>query len=187
MLRIPHCLDNRLIDGGKVVSPMHRPLLYSPETLFLCFWYSVVKKVKREGKKLLIKFWPGWKLMCPNMAPNYNMPLKLKCRSCIKQVRAYVLTARPSCKILLFLILCVCVCVYIYIKDLMFSWRCLWRIPSSGMLCHVALVRTEVLEKRSASIRVIRIGELGTLAVWVTFLYTKWRMLSSGCYTMWLL
>jgi hypothetical protein len=25
MLRIPHCLDNRLVDGGKVVSPTHRP------------------------------------------------------------------------------------------------------------------------------------------------------------------
>jgi hypothetical protein len=25
MLRIPHCLDNRLTDGGKVVSPLHRP------------------------------------------------------------------------------------------------------------------------------------------------------------------
>jgi hypothetical protein len=25
MLRIPHCLDNRLIDGGKVVSLMHPP------------------------------------------------------------------------------------------------------------------------------------------------------------------
>jgi hypothetical protein len=25
MLRIPHCLDNRLIDGGKVVSPIHTP------------------------------------------------------------------------------------------------------------------------------------------------------------------
>jgi hypothetical protein len=24
MLRIPHCLDNRLTDGGKVVSPTHR-------------------------------------------------------------------------------------------------------------------------------------------------------------------
>jgi hypothetical protein len=34
MLRIPHCLDNRLTDGGKVVSPTLRPLLYSPETLF---------------------------------------------------------------------------------------------------------------------------------------------------------
>jgi hypothetical protein len=40
MLRIPHCLDNRLTDGGKVVSSTHQPLLYSPETLFLCFWYS---------------------------------------------------------------------------------------------------------------------------------------------------
>jgi hypothetical protein len=25
MLRIPHCLDNRLTNGGKVVSPTHRP------------------------------------------------------------------------------------------------------------------------------------------------------------------
>jgi hypothetical protein len=25
MLRILHCLDNRLIDGGEVVSPTHRP------------------------------------------------------------------------------------------------------------------------------------------------------------------
>jgi hypothetical protein len=25
MLRIPHCLDNRLTDGGKVVSPTHLP------------------------------------------------------------------------------------------------------------------------------------------------------------------
>jgi hypothetical protein len=25
MLRIPHCLDNRLTDGGKAVNPMHRP------------------------------------------------------------------------------------------------------------------------------------------------------------------
>jgi hypothetical protein len=25
MLRVAHCLDNRLIDGGKVVSPTHRP------------------------------------------------------------------------------------------------------------------------------------------------------------------
>jgi hypothetical protein len=41
-LRIPHCLDNRLTDGGKLVSPTYRPLIYSPETLFLCFWYSLL-------------------------------------------------------------------------------------------------------------------------------------------------
>jgi hypothetical protein len=31
MLRIPHCLDSRLTDGGRFVSPTHRPLLYTPE------------------------------------------------------------------------------------------------------------------------------------------------------------
>jgi hypothetical protein len=36
-------------------------------------------------------------------------------------------------------------------------------MPSSGMLHHVALVRTDVLEKRSTSIiRATRISELGT-------------------------
>jgi hypothetical protein len=39
-------------------------------------------------------------------------------------------------------------------------------MPSSGMLCYVVLVRTDVLEELGASIiRVTRIGELGTLAV----------------------
>jgi hypothetical protein len=44
-LRISHCLDNRLTDG-KVVSPTHRPLLYSPETLFLCFCYSFLSEAE---------------------------------------------------------------------------------------------------------------------------------------------
>jgi hypothetical protein len=39
-------------------------------------------------------------------------------------------------------------------------------MPSSGMLCRVALVGTDVKEERSSSvITVTRIGELGTLAV----------------------
>jgi hypothetical protein len=39
-------------------------------------------------------------------------------------------------------------------------------MPSSGMLCHMALVTTDVSEERSASIiMVTRIGGIGTLAV----------------------
>jgi hypothetical protein len=49
-------------------------------------------------------------------------------------------------------------------------------MASSGMLRHVALVRTDVSEELSASvIRVTRIGELGTLAV------TSNRHMLLGC------
>jgi hypothetical protein len=34
MLRIPHCLDNRLIDGGKVVSPTHQRALLPRNNIF---------------------------------------------------------------------------------------------------------------------------------------------------------
>jgi hypothetical protein len=33
MLRIPHCLDNRLTDGGQVVSPTHPPHLIKSNEL----------------------------------------------------------------------------------------------------------------------------------------------------------
>jgi hypothetical protein len=35
MLRIPHCLDNRLIDDGRFVSPMHRPSCIKDLEMFL--------------------------------------------------------------------------------------------------------------------------------------------------------
>jgi hypothetical protein len=37
MLRIPHYLDNRLIDGGKVVSPTHRTHFTRQKHYFLMF------------------------------------------------------------------------------------------------------------------------------------------------------
>jgi hypothetical protein len=37
-LRISHCLDNSLTDGGKVVSPMHRPETYfSASGIHFCY------------------------------------------------------------------------------------------------------------------------------------------------------
>jgi hypothetical protein len=57
MLRIPHCLDNRLTDGGKVVSPTHQPH-FTPQKHYYVyvsgthFCYSMSKPqslVRTEG------------------------------------------------------------------------------------------------------------------------------------------
>jgi hypothetical protein len=65
---------------------------------------------------------------------------------------------------------------YVCIRDLKFSRQWLWRMPSSGMLRRVAVVRTDVLEEDSAFIIEVTIDELGTtLAVtsnWSTLLAT---------------
>jgi hypothetical protein len=69
------------------------------------------------------------------------------------------------------------------IKDLRFSWWWLWRMPSSRMLHHVALVGTDISEERSASlIRVTRISEVGT-----TLAITINRLLVFLCSMHWLL
>jgi hypothetical protein len=62
-----------------------------------------------------------------------------------------------------------------------FSRRWLWRMPSSGLLRHVALVRTDVSEEpNSFIIRVTIIGELGTtLAVTSNWRTLRRRRLSS--------
>jgi hypothetical protein len=50
------------------------------------------------------------------------------------------------------------------VKDLRFSQRRLWIMLSSGRLCRVALVRTDILDECMATItRVAKIGELGTM------------------------
>jgi hypothetical protein len=48
MLRIPHCLDNRLTDGGKVCKLYVPAALYSPKTLFI--FLLVLISVKRLSK-----------------------------------------------------------------------------------------------------------------------------------------
>jgi hypothetical protein len=48
MLRIPHCLDNRLTDGGKVVSPTHRPQ-FTPQKHYY-FYVSGTHFCYRQSK-----------------------------------------------------------------------------------------------------------------------------------------
>jgi hypothetical protein len=50
MLRIPHCLDNRLIDGGKVVSLTHTPH-FTPQKHYYLLNVSVQLANKRGLKK----------------------------------------------------------------------------------------------------------------------------------------
>jgi hypothetical protein len=38
--RIPHCLDSRLTDGGKVLSLTNQPRSTSQKHLHFCLWYS---------------------------------------------------------------------------------------------------------------------------------------------------
>jgi hypothetical protein len=46
MLRIPHCLDNQLTDGGKVFSPMHQQN-FTPHTHFFFFFtFPVLTSVR---------------------------------------------------------------------------------------------------------------------------------------------
>jgi hypothetical protein len=63
--------------------------------------------------------------------------------------------------------------IYINYSDLRCSRLWLWRMPSSEMLRHVAIVRTDVSEERIAPIiRVTRIGELGTTLAVTSNIYT---------------
>jgi hypothetical protein len=62
MLKIPHCLDSRLTDGGKVVSPAHRPrsppqkYYFSASGTHSCYRLSKAQGVERlEGLDKLKK------------------------------------------------------------------------------------------------------------------------------------
>jgi hypothetical protein len=50
MLRIPHCVDNRLTDGGKVVSPKHRPH-FTPQKHYF-FYVSAIHFCYRPSKSI---------------------------------------------------------------------------------------------------------------------------------------
>jgi hypothetical protein len=56
MLRIPHLLDNRLTDGGKVVSLTHQPPSTSQKLLFVRGLSKPLGLVRLEGIGISIKF-----------------------------------------------------------------------------------------------------------------------------------
>jgi hypothetical protein len=57
MLRIPHCLDNRLTDGGKVVSLTHRPRSLEDCTAPLRGLYSENATFFTSGQSSFIESW----------------------------------------------------------------------------------------------------------------------------------
>jgi hypothetical protein len=61
-----------------------------------------------------------------------------------------------------------------------FNIKTPWRMPSSGMLRRVALLRTDISEDRCASvIMVTRIGELGIMLAVASNWHTLWRTIRS--------
>jgi hypothetical protein len=64
MLRIPHCLDNRLTNGGKVVSPMHPPHFTPYKHYFSASGTDICPRLsKPQGQERLegqaLKEWPS--------------------------------------------------------------------------------------------------------------------------------
>jgi hypothetical protein len=55
MLRILHCVDNQLIDGGKVISPMHRPCSTPQKRYFFCFWYSFLLEAEQSPRPSAVR------------------------------------------------------------------------------------------------------------------------------------
>jgi hypothetical protein len=145
MLRIPHCLDNRLINGGKVVSLMNWPR-FMPRNIF---WYSFLLETEYAPKSLVWLEGLG----------------QLKKVNDLTGTRACYLLASSIASEPSMLPHIPSICEDLDRRKL--QTEITRRMESSGMLRRVALVRTDVSEEPSASfIRVIRIGELGiTLAV----------------------
>jgi hypothetical protein len=47
MLRTPHCLDNRLTDGGEDVGLTRQERCIPQKHLYLCLWYSFLSEAEQ--------------------------------------------------------------------------------------------------------------------------------------------
>jgi hypothetical protein len=81
LLRIPHCLDSRLTDGGKLVSSKHRPHSTPQNIIFLFLvlisvrsWVSPQSLVRPEWVGKLEKFIHliEFQRMCHKLLPKYS-------------------------------------------------------------------------------------------------------------------
>jgi hypothetical protein len=100
MLRIPRCLDSRVTDGSKVVSPVHQPCS-TPQQRFLFYLgqkdYVILKKITSSGLRLMT-FWQSGKGM--KLTTHLYLVLKLK----VKELHLHL----PYIFMALCLIICAC-------------------------------------------------------------------------------
>jgi hypothetical protein len=67
MLRIPHCLDNRLTDGGKVVSPTHPPHFTLPARNVAGLRNQIFNTGEKASAIRILSYWHFSSFSDPNL------------------------------------------------------------------------------------------------------------------------
>jgi hypothetical protein len=87
MLKIPHCLENRLADGDEVVSPTHGSALLPNEHFSLCFSLCYSSKprgiVRPEEVRKFIKFSYIIGSRTSDLPPRRTVPQRLRSQQCL--------------------------------------------------------------------------------------------------------
>jgi hypothetical protein len=178
------CVPLLSISGVLLVLPPRHPSSWKQMALLI--WYTCghlvmlhIQSVIDSYRFILVHRCLSWgNSFCVISEPRFAMSVSLhagkkqknRCNiSFVGHFHLMCITKQQSlstclCQLLSFLPCPYLLCVTFWSGKIWgFSRRWLWSMVSSGMLRHVALVRTDVSEEPSASfIRVTRIGELGT-------------------------